>query len=179
MLNHVLLVLFVAVGAWCWPDHAVAQHDSGLGVVRFVFESGYPDYEFRPDRQPENRIRINRKGEERLLAGWRYDAAPGSADELRNAVVQVAAHADGRGRFGVMFAIERGREFRNYSAGCGPDSHRQCDPAALGLALDLDAGTLRLDQVLLTRDTLDDGPEANEQVTASGTLYFTGKPARP
>jgi uncharacterized protein (DUF736 family) len=152
------------------PAPLVAQDDLGTLEItrdgeRIVFD---------PDEQPEYRIRINRKGEERLLAGWRRIEDQGR----RVIIAQLAAPADGKGKFGLMIAIERDGEFRNYSTGCSPDRKSPCDPATFGLSLDLAMGTLTVTDAEFRRDSLDDGPDADQRIRASGVLRLTGAPQR-
>jgi hypothetical protein len=149
---------------------ALAQQDLGtLHVTR-----GGETLEFRPNEQPEYKIWTTRKGEERLMAGWRHIEQP----RTREIFAQFAGLPEGTGPFGLMIAIQRDGHFRNYSTGCSPDNRRPCDPASFGLSLDLEAGTVTLDNAEFKRNSLDDGPDADERIRASGTLRLIGQPVR-
>ncbi len=160
----------LAMLAWLASNPALAQQDFGALQV----QRGEEVFEFRPDEQPEYKIWTTRKGDERLLAGWRQIEQLGK----RETFAQLAGLPGGAGPFGLMIGIQREEGFRNYSTGCSPDNRRPCDPASFGLSLDLDAGTVTLDNTEFRRNTLDDGPDADERIRASGTLRLIGQPVR-
>ena len=151
------------------PCAAIAQQDFGSLQVTRAGEL----LVFNPDAQPENRIWVNRKGEERLLLGWRQN----DPQNPRVVVAQLGGTVDD-GKFGMMLVIELDGATRNYSAGCTSKRRSPCDPADFGLLLDRASGTVTVDNAEFKRDTLEDGPDADERVRASGVLRIVGEPRR-
>lgn len=163
------LVLGVAGLSQVWP--AQAQRDLGSLEITRAGEL----IDFHPDELPEHRIWQDRRGESRLLVGWRKI----DSDTGHMIVAQLAGLADREDAFGLMLVIQQGGRLLNYSSGCSLNSRRTCDPASYGLVLDLEGATLTVQNAEFKRDSLGDGPEADERIRASGVLRLIGTPERP